>query len=180
MSELSERYVKKIVPELMKKFKYGNINEVPKLVKIVISEGVSEGAGNPKATEAAAAELALITGQKPIITHAKKAIAAFKLKAKDAIGCAVTMRGERMYLFFNKLVNLGLPKIRDFRGLSGKSFDGRGNYNFGVKEQLIFPEVDYDKLDKVRGMNVTVVTSAKTNEEAKELLALFGMPFMEK
>lgn len=180
MSELKDRYFKKMVPEMMERFKYKNINEVPKLVKIVLSEGVSEGAGNPKATEAAAAELAEIAGQKPVITKAKKAIAAFKLKARDAIGCMVTLRGERMYLFLNKLVNLSLPKIRDFRGLSPKSFDGMGNYNFGIKEQLIFPEVNYDRLDKVRGMNITLVTTAKSNDEARELLKQMGLPFMEK
>jgi len=179
MSQMRDKYLNKIVPELKKKFSYKNIYEIPRLKKIVISEGIAEGVTNPKATEAAAAELADISGQKPVITRAKKSIAAFKLKAKDPIGCFVTLRGERMYLFLNKLVNIGLPKIRDFKGLSAKSFDGMGNYNFGLKEQLIFPEVDYDKLDKVRGMNITIVTSAKNNEEAKELLRLLGIPFME-
>ncbi|HTY12935.1 MAG TPA: 50S ribosomal protein L5 [Candidatus Omnitrophota bacterium] len=180
MSEIKERYQKKIAPEMMKKFKYGNINQVPKLLKIVISEGVSEGVSNPKATEAAAKELTEITGQKAAMKFAKKSIANFKLKSKDPIGCMVTMRGERMYLFLNKLINVGLPKIRDFKGLSPRSFDGMGNYNFGLKEQLIFPEVDYDKLDKVRGMNITIVTTAKTDEEARELLKMFGIPFTER
>jgi large subunit ribosomal protein L5 len=180
MSQLKGKYLKEIMPEMKKRFKYKNVFEVPRLKKIVISEGISEGVTNPKATEAAAAELTEISGQKPVITRAKKSIAAFKLKAKDPIGCMVTLRGERMYLFLNKLINISLPKIRDFKGLSPKSFDGMGNYNFGVKEQLIFPEVNYDKLDKVRGMNITIVSSAKSNEEAKELLRMLGMPFMEK
>ncbi len=180
MSEIKEKYLKKIVPEMIKHFKYKNVYDVPKLIKIVISEGVSEGIVNPKATEAAAKELTEITGQKAVIKEAKKSIANFKLKARDPIGCMVTMRGERMYLFLNKLINISLPKIRDFKGLSPRSFDGMGNYNFGIKEQLIFPEVDYDKLDKVRGMNITVVTSAKSDEEARELLKMFGIPFMEK
>ncbi|MFA4966729.1 MAG: 50S ribosomal protein L5 [Candidatus Margulisiibacteriota bacterium] len=180
MNDLKEKYLKKIVPEMTKRFKYKNVNQVPHLVKIVISEGISEGVSNPKATETAAAELAEITGQKPLITRAKKSISAFKLKARDPIGCVVTIRGERMFLFLNKLINVSLPKIRDFKGLSPKSFDGMGNYNFGIKEQLIFPEVNYDRLDKVRGMNITIVTTAKKNEEAQELLKQLGIPFMER
>jgi large subunit ribosomal protein L5 len=180
MNELKERYLKKVVPELTKKFKYGNINEIPHLVKVVISEGISEGVTNAKAADAAAAEMTEISGQKAVITRAKKSISAFKLKAKDPIGCMVTLRGERMYLFLNKLINVGLPKIRDFKGLSLKSFDGMGNYNFGIKEQLIFPEVNYDRLDKVRGMNITIVTTAKSNDETREMLKMLGIPFMEK
>jgi len=180
MNDLKEKYLKKIVPEMSKRFKYENIYQAPKLVKVVISEGISEGVSNPKATEAAAAELAEISGQKPLITRAKKSISAFKLKSKDPIGCMVTLRGERMYLFLNKLINISLPKIRDFRGLSPRSFDGMGNYNFGIKEQMIFPEINYDRLDKVRGMNITIVTTAKNNEEAQELLKQLGIPFMEK
>ena len=180
MNDLKEKYLKKIVPEMSKRFKYENIYQAPKLVKVVISEGISEGISNPKATEAAAAELAEIAGQKPLITRAKKSISAFKLKAKDPIGCVVTLRGERMYLFLNKLINISLPKIRDFRGLSPRSFDGMGNYNFGIKEQMIFPEINYDRLDKVRGMNITIVTTAKNNEEAQELLKQLGIPFMER
>ncbi|KAF0134273.1 MAG: large subunit ribosomal protein L5 [Candidatus Saganbacteria bacterium] len=180
MNELKEKYLKKIVPEIKKKFGLLNAHQVPKLVKIVLSEGISDGGSNPKSADIAALEMTEISGQKAVIKKAKKSIAAFKLKSKDAIGCMVTLRGERMYLFFNKLINICLPKIRDFRGLNPNSFDGRGNYSFGLKEQLIFPEVDYDKIDKVRGMNITIVTTAKNNEEAKELLKLLGIPFVER
>jgi large subunit ribosomal protein L5 len=180
MNQLKEKYLKKIAPEMAKKFKYENLLQVPKLVKVVVSCGVSEGGVNPKATDAAAAELSDICGQRAMITKAKKSIAAFKLKAKDPIGCMVTLRGEKMYQFFNKLVNISLPKVRDFRGFSRKSFDGRGNYSFGIKEQLIFPEVDYDKVDKVRGMNITICTTARNDEEALELLKMFNVPFREK
>lgn len=180
MNQLKEKYLKKIAPEMAKKFKYKNLLQVPKLVKIVLSRGVNEGTTDPKATDAAALELSEICGQHAMITKAKKAIAAFKLRARDPIGCVATLRGERMYHFFNKLVNISLPKVRDFRGLSKKSFDGRGNYSFGIKEQLIFPEVDYDKVNKVRGMNITICTTAKNDEEALELLKLFNVPFREK
>ena len=180
MKSLKEEYKKVIGPELIKKFGYKNQFEIPKLVKVVISQGIKEGPQNPKWVETAAAELTEIAGQKAVIKKAKKSIANFKLRAKDPIGSVVTIRGDRMYLFLNKLINISLPKIRDFRGLSAKSFDGRGNYSFGLTEQLIFPEVDYDKVDRVRGMNITIVTSAKTDEEAKELLTHIGIPFREK
>ncbi len=180
MSEIKKKYLKEVLPEMMKRFKYGNVFEVPRILKVVISEGIAEGTTNPKAAEVAAQELTEIAGQKAVITRGKKSIAAFKLKARDPIGCMVTLRGERMYLFLNKLINICLPKIRDFKGLSSKAFDGRGNYSFGIKEQLIFPEVNYDKLDKIRGMNITLVTSAKNNEEARELLRLIGVPFGER
>lgn len=180
MKSLKERYEKIAIPELMKEFGYKNKMEVPKLVKVVLSEGVKEGTTNPKATDAAAAEMTNIVGQRVVIKKAKKSIANFKLKTHDPIGCMVTIRGEKMYLFLNKLINLALPKVRDFRGLSPKSFDGRGNYSFGLKEQLIFPEVDYDKVDKVRGMNIVIVTTAKSDKEARALLAQLGVPFRER
>ncbi|MFA4905942.1 MAG: 50S ribosomal protein L5 [Candidatus Margulisiibacteriota bacterium] len=177
MRSLKERYHKEAVKELSKKFGYKNVWQVPRLVKVVISRGVSEGSSNPKAVEISQAELSEIAGQFPMITYAKKSIANFKLKAGDPIGLVVTLRGERLFLFLNKLINIALPKVRDFRGLSPKSFDGRGNYSFGIREQLIFPEVDYDKVDKVRGMNITIATTAKTDAEARELLSLLGIPF---
>jgi large subunit ribosomal protein L5 len=176
---LKDLYLKEVVPGLMKRFKYENVMEVPKITKVVISRGVGEGTSNPKAVDEAAQELGDITGQKPAVKFAKKSIAAFKLKTNDPIGCMVTLRKEKMYLFLNKLFNMALPKVRDFKGLSKKSFDGRGNYSFGILEQLIFPEVDYDKVNKVRGMNITIVTTAKSNEEAMELLKLLGVPFKE-
>ena len=171
--KLKDKY-KKIVPELIKKFNYRNSFQAPRLIKVVVSRGVSDGGQNAKSMEAASRELADITGQKPKINKAKKSIAAFKLRAGDEIGCTVTMRGQRMYLFLNKLINLALPKVRDFNGLNPRSFDGRGSYSFGIKEQLIFPEVDYDRVDKVRGMNITIHTSAKTDDEALELLKCLG------
>lgn len=177
MLSLKEKYHKEVVKELSKKFGYKNVWQVPRLVKVVISRGVSEGASNPKAVEISQAELSEIAGQFPMITYAKKSIANFKLKAHDPIGLVVTLRGERLFLFLNKLINISLPKVRDFRGLSPKSFDGRGNYSFGIREQLIFPEVDYDKVDKVRGMNITIATTAQTDAEARELLTLLGIPF---
>jgi large subunit ribosomal protein L5 len=180
MSKLKEKHQKEIAAEMTKRFNYKNPMQVPKVLKVVLSRGVAEGTVNPKATEVAAAELMEIAGQKPVITRAKKSIANFKLKARDPIGARVTLRGERMRLFLNKLVNISLPKVRDFRGLPRKSFDGRGNYSFGIKEQLIFPEVDYDKVDKVRGMNITIATSAHTDEEACELLKLLNFPIREK
>jgi large subunit ribosomal protein L5 len=177
MLSLKEKYHKEVVKELSRKFGYKNVWQVPRLVKLVISRGESEGISNAKAVEVSQAELADIAGQHPLITYAKKSISAFKLKAGDPIGLVVTLRGERMFLFLSKLINIALPKVRDFKGLSPKSFDGRGNYSFGIREQLIFPEVDYDKVDKVRGMNITIATTAKTDAEARELLALLGIPF---
>lgn len=172
-----EYYEKEVRPLLMKKFRYKNVMEVPKLEKIVVNMGLGEAIQNIKALDYATNDLMLITGQKPIITKAKRSIAAFKLRAGMPIGCMVTLRRERMYEFFHKLVMIVLPKVRDFKGVSPKSFDGRGNYTLGLREQIIFPEVDYDKTDKIRGMNITINTTAKTDEEAYELLKLLGMPF---
>jgi large subunit ribosomal protein L5 len=172
-----EYYEKEVRPLLMKKFRYRNVMEVPKLEKIVVNMGLGEAIQNIKALDYATNDLMLITGQKPIITKAKRSIAAFKLRAGMPIGCMVTLRRERMYEFFHKLVMIVLPKVRDFKGVSPKSFDGRGNYTLGLREQIIFPEVDYDKTDKIRGMNITINTTAKTDEEAYELLKLLGMPF---
>ena len=177
MEILKEQYEKEIVPALMKKFNYKSIMEVPKLDKIVINIGLGDVKENPKDLENAMSELAQITGQKPIVTKSKKAIAAFKLRAGVPIGCKVTLRKGKMYDFANKLFNVALPRVRDFRGVPANSFDGRGNYSMGVKEQLIFPEIEYEKIDKVRGMDIIFVTTAKTDEEAKELLKLLGMPF---
>ncbi len=177
MARLKEVYQEKVVPALMKRFNYGNGMEVPRLEKIVVNMGLGEAIQNIKILDSAAQELSQITGQKPVITKAKKSIAQFKLRTGMPIGCMVTLRKERMYEFFNRLVNVALPRVRDFKGLSGKSFDGRGNYALGIREQLIFPEIHYDKIDKVKGMNIVIVTTAKTDEEAKELLKLLGMPF---
>ncbi len=177
MAKLREVYQEKVVPALMKRFNYKNRMEVPKLEKIVINMGLGEAIQNIKILDSAAQELSQITGQKPVITKAKKSIAQFKLRTGMPIGCMVTLRKERMYEFFNRLVNVALPRVRDFKGISGKSFDGRGNYALGIREQLIFPEVHYDKIDKVKGMNIVIVTTAKTDEEGKELLRLLGMPF---
>lgn len=176
---LKEHYRSEVIPQLMKKFNYKSVMEVPKLEKVVVNMGVGEAVQNSKALEAAVNDLQVITGQKPIITTATKSIAAFKLRAGMKIGCKVTLRGDRMYDFVEKLINIVLPRVRDFRGVSPKSFDGRGNYTLGLREQVIFPEIDYDKIDKVRGMDITVVTTAKTDEEARELLRLMGMPFRE-
>jgi large subunit ribosomal protein L5 len=173
---LKEKYENEVVPALEQKFGYKNIMEVPKVHKVVVSMGVSDAVQDPKALDSAANDMALITGQKPIITRAKKSIAAFKLRAGVPIGCKVTLRGARMYYFLDKLFNAALPRIRDFRGVSGDSFDGRGNYTLGLKEQLVFPEVEYDKVDKIRGMDITIVTSARTDEEGLELLRLMGLP----
>lgn len=173
---LKEKYLKEVAPALMERFKYMNPMQIPKIDKVVVNMGVGEAVADPKALDAAAADMTLITGQKPAITRAKKSIAAFKIREGMAIGAKVTLRGERMYEFLDKLFNVSLPRIRDFRGVSGKAFDGRGNYTLGLKEQLIFPEIDYDKIDKVRGMDIVIVTSAKTDEEAAELLKLMGMP----
>lgn len=177
MAKIKEIYQEKVVPALMKRFNYRNKMEVPKLEKIVINMGLGEAIQNIKILDSAVQELSLITGQKPVITKAKKSIAQFKLRTGMPIGCMVTLRKERMYEFFNRLVNVALPRVRDFKGLSGKSFDGRGNYALGIREQLIFPEIHYDKIDKVKGMNIVIVTTAKTDEEGKELLRLLGMPF---
>ncbi|WP_055668500.1 50S ribosomal protein L5 [Desnuesiella massiliensis] len=179
MPRLQEKYEKEVVPALMEKFAYKNIMEVPKLEKIVINMGVGEAKDNPKVLEAAVADLQLITGQKPILTRAKNSIANFKIRENMAIGCKVTLRKHKMYEFADKLMSIALPRVRDFRGVSDKAFDGRGNYSLGVKEQLIFPEVEYDKIDKVRGMDIIFVTTAKTDEEARELLRFLGMPFAQ-
>ena len=177
MSALKEQYEKQVVPALTKKFEYKSTMQVPKLEKIVINIGLGDTRENPKALENAMKELAQITGQKPIITKAKKSIAAFKIREGQDLGCKVTLRSDKMYDFAYKLFNVALPRVRDFRGMSPNSFDGRGNYSMGLKEQLIFPEIEYDKVDKLRGMDIIFVTTAKTDEEARELLRLLGMPF---
>lgn len=174
---LKEKYTQEIVPQMMERFSYKNVMEVPKLHKIVVNIGVGEAKDNPKALENAVEELATITGQRPVITKAKKSIANFKLREGMNIGCKVTLRGENMYNFLDKLISISLPRVRDFRGVNPSAFDGRGNYTLGVKEQLIFPEIHYDNVDAVRGMDIVIVTSANTDEEAKELLAFMGMPF---
>lgn len=179
-SRLQEKYEKEVVPALMEKFKYKNVMEVPKLEKIVINMGVGEAKDNPKVLEAAVSDLSIITGQKPILTRAKKSVANFKIRENMAIGCKVTLRKQNMYEFADKLMNVALPRVRDFSGISDKSFDGRGNYSLGVKEQLMFPEIEYDKIDKVRGMDIIFVTTAQTDEEARELLRFLGMPFAQK
>ena len=176
MSQLKTQYRNEIVPTLMDRFGYKNIMQVPKLTKVVLNMGLGEAIQNIKILDSAVQELSLIAGQKPIVTRARKSIAAFKLRAGMPIGCMVTLRGIRMYDFFTRLVNIALPRVRDFRGVSPKGFDGRGNYSLGIKEHIIFPEIDYDKIDKIKGLNVTVVTSAKTDEGGKALLQLMGMP----
>ena len=177
MNRVQEKYLAQVKPELIKKFNYTSSMQAPKLDKIVINMGVGDAMSNAKILDAAVEDLTAITGQKPIITKARKSIAAFKLREGVSIGCKVTLRGERMYQFFDKLVSISLPRVRDFRGLSKDSFDGRGNYTLGVKEQLIFPEINYDKVFKVRGMDIVIVTTAKTDNEGRELLTLLGMPF---
>jgi large subunit ribosomal protein L5 len=177
MEKLREQYKKEVVPALMKKFNYKSVMEVPKLEKIVINVGLGDIRENPKALENTINDLSIITGQKPVITKARKSIAAFKIREGANIGCKVTLRGEKMYEFAYKFFNVALPRVRDFRGVSANSFDGRGNYSMGIKEQLIFPEIEYDKVDKLRGMDIIFVTTAKSDEEAKELLTLLGMPF---
>lgn len=177
---LKERYKAEVVPALMEKFGYKSVMQAPKLEKIVINMGVSEVKDNSKALDVAMGELTTITGQKPIVTKAKKSIAAFKLREGMNIGCKVTLRNDKMYDFATKFFNVALPRVRDFKGVNPKSFDGKGNYNMGVKEQIIFPEIEYDKIDKVRGMDIVFVTTAKTDEEAYELLKLLGLPFAEK
>jgi large subunit ribosomal protein L5 len=179
MSRLKEKYTSEIVPSLVEKFNYSSVMAVPKLEKIVVNMGVGDAVSNAKALDKAVEELATITGQKPLVTKAKKSIAGFKLREGMPIGAKVTLRGERMYQFLDKLITVSLPRVRDFRGVSKKAFDGRGNYTLGVKEQLIFPEIDYDKVDKVRGMDIVLVTTANTDEEARELLTQMGMPFQK-
>ena len=177
MDRLQEKYQKEVVPALTEKFGYKNVMQLPKVEKVIINMGVGEAVGNPKALDAAVSDLTIISGQKPLLTRAKKSLAAWKLREGMPIGCKVTLRGERMYQFLDKFMNVALPRVRDFRGVSDKAFDGRGNYAVGLKEQLIFPEIEYDKIDKIRGMNIVIVTTAKTDEEARELLKLMGMPF---
>ena len=177
MAKLEEYYHKECVPQLLKEFGYKNIMEVPKLGKIVLNMGLGEAVQNPKIVEGAAAELTAIAGQKAVITKAKKSIATFKLREGMPIGCRVTLRGERMYEFYTKLVNITLPRVRDFRGINPKGFDGRGNFSMGIKEHIIFPEIDYDKIDKIKGFNITIVTSAKSDDEGRFLLRTLGMPF---
>ena len=177
MERLRQQYDNEIVDAMVKKFSYKNKLQVPRIEKIVVNMGVGEAKDNSKALESAVRDLGIITGQKAIITKAKKSIAAFKLREGMSIGCKVTLRGKRMYQFADRLINLALPRVRDFRGINPNSFDGRGNYSLGVREQLIFPEIEYDKIDKIRGMDIVFVTTANTDEEARELLKLFGMPF---
>lgn len=174
---LEERYTKEIKDALMKKFSYSSVMQIPKLDKVVVNIGMGEAKENAKAIDYAMNDLALITGQKPIVTKAKKSVASFKVREGMNIGCKVTLRGSKMYEFVDRLFNAALPRVRDFRGINPNSFDGRGNYSMGIKEQLIFPEIDYDKIDKIRGMDIIFVTTAKTDEEARELLTLFNMPF---
>jgi large subunit ribosomal protein L5 len=177
---LQEKYDKEVVPALMEKFGYTNVMQAPKIEKIVVNMGVGEAKENAKALESAVSDLTIIVGQKPLITRAKKSIANFKIRQDMPIGCKVTLRKQKMYEFADKLMNVALPRVRDFSGISDKSFDGRGNYSIGIKEQLIFPEIEYDKVDKVRGMDIVFVTTAKTDEEARELLKFLGMPFTQK
>ncbi len=177
--QLKTLYTEKVIPKLMEEFGYGNIHEVPRLIKVTVNRGLGEASQNAKALEASVAEIATITGQRPVVTRAKKAIAGFKIRQGMPVGVMVTLRSERMYAFLNRLINLTLPRIRDFRGVSPKSFDGRGNYTLGLREQLIFPEIEYDSIDQIRGMDVTIVTSANTDEEGRALLKELGMPFRE-
>lgn len=180
MSRLYEQYKQEIMPKLIEKFTYKNTMEVPKIDRIVLNIGVGEAIQNPKALDGAVNDLTVISGQKPVVTRAKKSIAGFKLREGMPIGVKVTLRGERMYDFLDKLINFALPRVRDFRGVSVNAFDGRGNYSLGIKEQTIFPEIEYDKIDKIRGLEVAIVTTAKTDEEARELLKLMGMPFRDR
>ena len=177
MARLHERYDSEIKGKLQEKFKYDNVMEIPRLVKVVVNTGLGEAITNPKALDAAVSDMTTITGQKPIVTKAKKSIAAFKLREGMSIGCKVTLRGDRMYDFVDKLISASIPRVRDFKGVSPKAFDGRGNYTLGLKEQLIFPEIEYDQVERVTGMDIIIVTSANTDEEARELLTQFGMPF---
>lgn len=177
MSRLKDKYLSEVVKGLQEKYNYKNVMELPKVTKVVINMAVGEAVTNSKALDAAVGDMTIISGQKPIITKAKKSIAAFKVREGMNLGCKVTLRGERMYEFLDKLMNLALPRVRDFRGISATGFDGRGNYTLGLKEQLIFPEIEYDKIDKARGMDITIVTTAKTDEEGRDMLTLMGMPF---
>lgn len=177
MSQLKQFYLETVVPQLMETFKYRNVMQVPKLKKVTLNMGLGEAIHNIKILDSAVEELQTIAGQRPVITRARRSIATFKLRTGMPIGCMVTLRQDRMYDFLNKLLNIALPRVRDFRGLSGKAMDGFGNYSLGVKEQLIFPEIDYDKIDKIKGLNVSIVTTAKTDDEGRELLRLLGMPF---
>ncbi len=176
-SRMKEKYLKEVVPGLLKEFSYKNPMQVPGVHKVVVNIGLGEAIQNAKAMDAAVSDLATITGQRPVITRAKRSVAAFKLREGMQIGCMVTLRGDRMYYFLDKLVNVALPRIRDFQGVSSEAFDGRGNYTLGLREQLVFPEIDYDKVDKVRGMEISIVTTARTDEEGRRLLKLMGMPF---
>ncbi|MEJ5241316.1 MAG: 50S ribosomal protein L5 [Anaerolineales bacterium] len=180
MNRLQERYRQEVVPAMMRTFQYRNVMQVPRIQKVVVNIGLGEALDNPKALEAASADLMAITGQKPVLTKARRSIAAFKLREGRLIGAKVTLRGERMWSFLDRLMNIALPRVRDFRGVSPHAFDGRGNYTLGIREQLIFPEIEYDKIDKVRGLEVTIVTTAKTDEEARTLLKLLGMPFRKE
>jgi len=177
MSDLKQYYENEVVPKLVEKFKYTNKMQIPKLEKIVLNIGLGDAIQNIKLLDSAAEELSLISGQKPVVTRAKKSIAAFKVRTGMPIGCMVTLRRGKMFDFLNKLMNIALPRVRDFKGISGKAFDGRGNYSLGIKEHIIFPEIDYDKIDQIKGLNVTIVTTASTDAEGKELLKLLGMPF---
>ncbi len=177
MARLYELYKQEIVPRMMDRFQYKNVNEVPAIERVVLNIGVGEAVQNPKSLDGAVNDLTVIAGQKPVITRAKKSIAGFKLRTGMPIGCKVTLRGERMYEFLDRLINLALPRVRDFRGISPQAFDGRGNFSLGIKEQTIFPEIEYDKMDKIRGLEVAIVTTARTDEEARELLKNMGMPF---
>ena len=177
MVRLKEKYTSEVAKAMMEKFGYKNVMEIPKIEKVVLNMGIGEAVANPKVIDSAVADMTLISGQKPVVTRAKKSVAAFKIRAGMPIGAKVTLRGERMYYFVDKLFNVALARVRDLRGVSPKSFDGRGNYTLGIKEQLIFPEIEYDKVDKIRGMDIIIVTTAKTDEEARELLKLMGMPF---
>jgi large subunit ribosomal protein L5 len=177
MIPLEERYKKECVPKLMEHFGYKNLHQVPKIEKVTLNMGLGEAIENPKILDSAVEELTFISGQKPLVTRARKSIAAFKVREGMPIGCSVTLRGRRMYDFLTKLINIAIPRIRDFRGVSPKAFDGKGNYTLGIKEQIIFPEIDYDKINKIKGMNVTIVTSAETDDESRYLLDTLGMPF---
>ena len=177
MSQLQTLYDEKIAPQLKEKFQFSNVHQIPKIDKVVLNMGLGEAIQNIKILESAVEELTAIAGQKPVITRAKKSVAAFKLRAGMPIGCMVTLRRKRMYDFLNKLINIALPRVRDFRGISPKAFDGAGNYSLGIREHIIFPEIDYDKIDKIKGMNISIVTSAKNDAEGRELLTLMGMPF---
>lgn len=177
MARLKEFYKEAVLPDLVKKFSYNSVMEVPRITKVTLNMGVGEAVGDKKVLEHAVKDMTAIAGQKPVVTKARKAIAGFKIREGYPIGCMVTLRGDRMYEFLDRLVNVAMPRIRDFRGVSGKGFDGRGNYNVGIKEQIIFPEIEYDKIDVLRGMNISITTTAKTDEEAKALLAAFKFPF---